>query len=177
MRRFIPTTLLAVSAALGAPPAPVDAQANGAIVFVNARPPRELQGNIRGWAAGHRVTAYNEDTSAHAWRVQFMVFCSRPPRARDVTLSFFKLEGRTRRYITNESITLSSPDEAVFFHSTMLHRSPDEFEPMENYEVTVAVADARGQTVIARGRIGLVGVVERRSGVVDFTADGGPVAR
>ena len=177
MRRFIPLALLASVATLASHPAPASAQAGAAIVFVNTRPPRDMRGNIRAWAGGHRVTAYNEDTTSHVWRVQFMVFASRPPRARDVTLSFFKLEGRTRRYITNESITLSNPDESVFFHSTILHRSPDEFQPMENYEVTVAVADARGQTVIARGRIGLVGVVERRSGVVDFTTDGGPVAR
>ena len=177
MRRIIPLLLLVAGSALASHPGAADAQAANNIVFVSTRPPRDMRGNIRAWANAHRITSYNEDTTSHVWRVQFMVFCTRPPRARDVTLSFFKLEGRTRRYITNESITLSNPDDAVFYHSTILHRSPDEFQPMENYEVAVAVADARGQTVIARGRIGLVGVVERRSGVVDFTADGGPVAR
>jgi len=173
----MPFLFVVASTSLASHPAPVRAQAGATIVFLNTRPPRDMRGNIRAWANSHRVTAYNEDTTSRVWRVQFMAFCSRPPRARDVTLSFFKIEGRTRRYITNESITLSNPDDAVFYHSTILHRGPDEFEPMENYEVTVAVADARGQTVIARGRIGLVGQVERRSGVVDFTTDGGPTVR
>ena len=57
----------------------------------------------------------------------------------------------------------------MFFHQTVLHRSPDEFQPMENYEVAITVNDSRGATEIARGRIGLVGVPDRHDGVVDFT--------
>jgi hypothetical protein len=47
---------------------------------------------------------------------------------------------------------------------------------MENYEVAISVSDSRGQQEIARGRIGLTGVVERHSGVVDFTG-AAPVVR
>lgn len=173
MRHIAPLALALAGAVSAHASLEVSAQARGAIVFVSQRPPREV-GNIRAWASGHHVTAYNEDTTSHVWRVQFMAFCSRPPRSAEVTLVFYKLEGRTRRYISNESITLSSPTDSVFYHNTVLHRSPDEFQPMENYEVAIAVSDARGQTEIARGRIGLVGQVERHSGVVDFTGANGP---
>ena len=75
-----------------------------------------------------------------------------------------------------QAIALTNPNEQVFFHQTVLHRSPDEFQPMENYEVAISVSDSRGQQEIARGRIGLTGVVERHSGVVDFTG-AAPVVR
>jgi hypothetical protein len=166
-RRTLLGVLLA-SAAL-ATTAPLPAQSNGSIVFINRRPPRELMGNIRGWAGANQVRAYNEDTQSHVWRVQFMAFLARAPRAVEVTLVFYKIEGRTRRYITNQAIALSNPNDQVFFHQTVLHRSPDEFQPMENYEVAITVNDSRGATEIARGRIGLVGVPDRHDGVVDFT--------
>ncbi len=178
MRSLVPAALAFVAASsLLARSDTATAQAGAGVVFLTTRPPRDFRGNIRAWANQHRANSYNEDTTAHVWRVQFMAFCSRPPRAAEVTVSFFKIEGRNRRYITNESIALSNPNDAVFFHNTVLHRSPDEFMPMENYEVAISVATARGNTEIARGRIGLVGQVERRSGVVDFTGANGPTVR
>ena len=39
----------------------------------------------------------------------------------------------------------------------------------------ITVADSRGSTEIARGRIGLTGQVERHDGVVDFTSGAGVV--
>lgn len=179
MRRHVSFTfaLSLAGAALVAPPRSTEAQSNGAIVFVNRRPPRELTGNIRAWANGSHVNSVSEDTASHVWRVQFMAFLARPPHTREVTLVFYKLEGRTRRYLSNESVSLSNPDDAIFFHQTVLHRGADEFQPMENYEAAITVSDARGQHEIARGRIGLVGVVERHSGVVDFTGANGPTVR
>ena len=156
------------AAALSLPGA-VPAQSAGAIIFTSRRPPREMVGNIRGWASSNAVQSYAEDVQSHVWRVQFMAFLSRPPRAAEVTLVFYKVEGRTRRYVTNQSVSLTNPNDRVFFHQTVLHRSPEEFQPMEHYEVAITVADARGNTEIARGRIGLVGQVERHDGVVDFT--------
>jgi hypothetical protein len=149
--------------------ASVPAQSAGAIVFINRRPPRNFVGNIRGWAGSNQVRAYTEDTQSHVWRVQFMAFLARAPRAAEVTLVFYKVEGRTRRYITNQAVSLSNPNDQVFFHQAVLHRSPDEFQPMENYEVAITVNDARGASEIARGRIGLVGTPDRHDGVVDFT--------
>lgn len=147
-----------------------EAQSNGTIIFVSRRPPRELSANIRGWATANQVRALNEDTTSHVWRVQFMAFLAREPRSAEVNLVFYKLEGRTRRYISNEPVALSNPNERIFYHNTTLHRAAGEFEPMETYEVAITVADARGASEIARGRIGLVGQVERRGpGVVDFT--------
>ncbi len=148
----------------------------GTIVFVSHRPPRELTGNIRGWANGNAVHAYTEDVTAHVWRVQFMAFLSRQPNAAEVTLVFYHVERNgTRRYVSNESVGLSSPTDRIFYHNTTLHRAPGEFEPMENYEVAITVSDARGAHEIARGRLGLVGEVERHSGVVDFTNGSGPM--
>jgi len=158
-----------LGAAALATTAPLPAQTSGSIVFTNRRPPRDFVGNIRGWAAANQARTYTEDVQSHVWRVQFMAFLSRPPRAAEVTLVFYKVEGRTRRYITNQAIALTNPNDQVFFHQTVLHRSPDEFQPMENYEVAITVNDARGATEIARGRIGLVGVRDRHDGVVDFT--------
>lgn len=155
--------------------ASLPAQTSGAIVFTSRRPPREMVGNIRGWATSNQARSYSEDTQSHVWRVQFMAFLARAPRAPEVTLVFYKLEGRTRRYVTNQSITLSNPNDQVFYHQTVLHRGPDEFQPMENYEVAITVNDSRGATEIARGRIGLVGVPDRHDGVVDFTGANGPV--
>jgi hypothetical protein len=166
--------LALTASALTAPLAPPEAQTSGAIVFINRRPPRELRGNIRAWANGAHVASYPEDTTSHVWRVQFMAFLARPAHTREVTLVFYKLEGRTRRYLSNESVSLSNPEDAVFYHQTVLHRGADEFQPMENYEAAITVSDARGQHEIARGRIGLVGVVERHTGVVDFTGANGP---
>lgn len=158
-----------LGAAALATTAPLPAQTSGSIVFTNRRPPRDFVGNIRGWATANQARTYTEDVQSHVWRVQFMAFLSRPPRAAEVTLVFYKVEGRTRRYITNQAIALTNPNDQVFFHQTVLHRSPDEFQPMENYEVAITVNDARGATEIARGRIGLVGVRDRHDGVVDFT--------
>jgi hypothetical protein len=152
------------------------AQSGGSIVFVARRPPRDLVGNIRGWAGSNQVRSYAEDVQSQSWRVQFMAFLARPPRAAEVTLVFYKLEGRTRRYITNQAISLSNPNDQVFFHQTVLHRSPDEFQPMENYEVAITVNDSRGASEIARGRVGLVGRPDRHDGVVDFTG-AAPVVR
>ena len=176
MRRFVSLAFALAASMVTLPEAP-HAQSNGAIVFVSRRPPRELHGNIRSWANGSRATSYAEDTTSHVWRVQFMAFLARAPGTREVTLVFYKLEGRTRRYISNESVSLSNPTDAIFYHQTVLHRGPDEFMPQENYEAAITVSDARGQHEIARGRIGLTGVIERRSGVVDFTAPGGPTAQ
>ncbi len=164
-------------AALGLRSPDASAQANGTIVFVSRRPSREFLGNIRAWAQSVRVNSYAEDTTSHVWRVQFMAFLTRPPRTAEVNLVFYKLEGRSRHYITVEPIALSNPGEAIFYHQTILHRAPGEFEPMENYEMAITVADSRGSTEVARGRIGLVGQVERRAGVVDFTGAGGPTVR
>ncbi len=175
MRRLVPAALLAatmlVQTTHGA-----DAQSTGSLVFLNRRPPREFNGNIRAWATANRVQSVTEDVQSRVWRVQFMAFLSRPPRASEVNLVFYKVEGRTRRYVSTQSIALSNPGEQVFFHQTVLHRGPDEFQPMEHYEVAVTVADARGNHEVARGRIGLVGQVERREGVVDFTG-AAPVVR
>lgn len=157
-------------AALSAAPIAHAQNGGGAVVFTSRRPPRELSGNIRAWANANMVRAYNEDTTSHLWRVQFMAFLSRPPNSAEVTLVFYHVEAnRTRRYISNEPVALSAPGEQIFYHQTVLHRVPGEFEPMENYEVAITVTDSRGPHEIARGRIGLVGQVERHSGVVDFT--------
>ncbi len=179
MRRTVslPLALALAGSAIVAPISSTDAQSGGAIVFVNRRPPRELHGNIRSWANAAHVTSYSEDTASHVWRVQFMAFLARPARTHEVTLVFYKVEGRTRRYLSNESVSLSNPDDSVFYHQTVLHRGADEFQPMENYEAAITVSDSRGQHEIARGRIGLVGVVERHQGVVDFTGAGGPTVR
>ena len=149
--------------------AALPAQTTGSIVFTNRRPPRDFVGNIRAWASSNLARTYPEDVQSHVWRVQFMAFLARPPRAAEVTLVFYKVEGRTRRYITNQAIALTNPNEQVFFHQTVLHRSPDEFQPMENYEVAITVNDSRGASEIARGRVGLVGIPDRHDGVVDFT--------
>lgn len=176
MRRFVSIAFALAASLVAAPEAP-HAQSNGTLVFVTRRPPREMRGSIRAWANGSRATSYAEDTTSHVWRVQFMAFLARAPGTREVTLVFYKLEGRTRRYVSNESVSLSNPTDPIFYHQTILHRGPDEFMPQENYEVAITVSDARGQHEIARGRIGLTGVIERRSGVVDFTAPGGPATR
>jgi len=157
-------------------PAPADAQGGAAIVFVSRRPPREIPGNIRAWATANRVTAAAEDTASHVWRVQFMAFLSRAPNASSVNVLFYHVQGSQRRYVFSEQVALSDPSSRIFFHQSLLHRSPDEFQPMENYEVAISVSDARGQHEIARGRIGLTGQVERRAGVVDFTGSA-PVVR
>jgi hypothetical protein len=174
MSKTFSIALLALGALITAPQSSTQAQSNGSLIFVNRRPPREISGNIRAWAGSNAVRSYNEDTTSHVWRVQFMAFLARAPRTAEVTLVFYKLDGRTRRYITNESVSLSNPNDSIFYHNTVLHRGPDEFMPMENYEVAITVADSRGQHEIARGRIGLVGQVERHTGVVDFTGSSGP---
>ncbi len=144
----------------------------GALVFTVRRPPREMVGNIRGWANANRATSYAEDTQSHVWRVNFMAFLTRAPNAAEVTLAWFHIEtNRQRTFVPNSSepISLSNPTDRIFFHSTALHRQAGEFEPMERYEAVLSVNNSRGQQVIARGTIGLVGQVERHSGVVDFT--------
>jgi hypothetical protein len=143
----------------------------GTIIFTSRRPPRDMVGNIRGWAQSNRATSYNEDTSAHAWRVNFMVFLPRAPNAAEVTLAWFHVDraSHTSVYVSNEPIALTNPTDRQFFYSTSLHRAAGEFEPMENYQAVISVNDARGSHELARGNIGLVGQVERHSGVVDFT--------
>ncbi|MEZ4389784.1 MAG: hypothetical protein R3A48_01710 [Polyangiales bacterium] len=176
MRRHLPVGLLLLPAfALTAPPS-ADAQGAASIVFVSRRPPRSIPGNIRSWAGANRVNAVAEDAENHVWRVQFMAFLSRPPNASGVNVIFYHVQNGRRRYVFSEQVALSDPASRIFFHQSLLHRSPDEFQPMEHYEVAVSVADARGQHEIARGRIGLTGVVERHSGVVDFTG-AAPVVR
>ena len=142
----------------------------GSIVFTSRRPPRDFVGNIRGWAGGARTGSYNENTQDKTWRVNFMAFLPRPPNAAEVILSWFHVEPNgVRRYITNEPIALGNPSERNFFHTTSLHRSPDEFQPMERYEAVLSVNDSRGARELARGAIQLIGQVERHQGVVDFT--------
>jgi hypothetical protein len=175
MRRVALSLSLAPALCLVAAPA-ADAQGGAAIVFVSRRPPREIPGNIRSWASANRVTASAEDTAAHVWRVQFMAFLARAPNASGVNVIFYHVANGRRRYVFSEQVALSDPSSQVFYHQAMLHRSPDEFQPMENYEVAISVSDARGQHEIARGRIGLTGLVERHSGVVDFTG-AAPVVR
>lgn len=163
---------LSVAVVEYAPPAA--AQTGGAIVFVGHRPPRDA-GNLHAWASGNAVHAYTEDTTTHTWHVNYVAFLSREPRAAEVTLVFYHLERNgTRRYVSTESVALSSPNDRMFIGNTTLHRAPGEFEPMENYEVRITVSDARGAHEIASGRVGLVGQVERHSGVVDFTGATGP---
>ena len=172
IRRLLTWGGIAASLALvlAGPSALGQARGGGSIVFTQRRPPREMVGNIRGWATSNRATSYGEDTAAHAWRVNFMAFLPRPPNAAEVVLAWFKVEtDRTRRYISNEPIALTNPSDRIFFHTTSLHRAPGEFEPMEHYEAVLSVNDARGSRELARGQIGLSGVVERHSGVVDFT--------
>jgi hypothetical protein len=42
---------------------------------------------------------------------------------------------------SKQAMALSRPGlDEVFFHQTVLHRSPDEFQPMENYEVAISVS-------------------------------------
>jgi hypothetical protein len=129
-----------------------------------------MVGNIRGWAQSNRATAYNEDTSAHAWRVNFMVFLSRAPNVAEVTLAWFHIEAnRQRTYVSNEPIALTNPTDRSFFYSTSLHRAAGEFEAMEHYEAVISANDSHGSRPLASGQIGLVGQLERHSGVVDFT--------
>jgi hypothetical protein len=151
------------------------AQRGGAqIMFLARRPPRDLP-NIRAWASGNRTNSYNEDVSSHSWRVTFIMFLSRAPNVPEVTVSWFHIEpDRSRRYISNEPIALGNPSDRIFFFSTALHRGAGQFEPMENYEAVVSVNDSRGVHELGRGRVGLVGQVERRSGVVDFTREPSP---
>lgn len=146
------------------------AQRGGAtVMFLQRRPPRDLP-NIRAWAASNRTTTYAEETTSHTWRVSFIVFLSRAPNVAEVTVSWFHIErDHSRRYISNEPIALGNPTDQIFFFSTALHRAAGEFEPMENYEAVLTVNDARGSRELGRGRVGLVGQVERHTGVVDFT--------
>ena len=176
MRRDLTLGLLLLPALTLAVAPAAEAQGGAAIVFVSRRPPREIPGNIRSWATANRVNAVAEDTSTQVWRVQFMAILSRPPNANRVNVIFYHVQGGRRRYVFSEQVALSDPASRVFFHQAVLHRSPDEFQPMENYEVAISVSDARGQQEIARGRIGLTGVVERHTGVVDFTG-AAPVVR
>lgn len=173
MRRWIYGMFL--GAALTTAPLAHAQNGPGTVIFTSRRPPREISGNIRSWAQSNSVRAVTEDTTSHLWRIQFMAFLSRAPNSAEVTLVFYHVErNNTRRYISNESVSLSNPTDRIFYHNTVLHRAAGEFEPMENYEVAITVTDARGPHEIARGRIGLVGQVERHDGVVDFTGSNGP---
>jgi hypothetical protein len=167
----------AVALALGGQVAIGQSGGGGNLVFTSRRPPRDFVGNIRGWANSNRATSYNEDTQAHTWRVNFMAFLPRAPNAVEVTLAWFHIEAnRTRRYVSNEPIALSNPSERIFFHTTSLRRSPGEFDPMERYEAVLSVNNSRGAQELARGQIQLIGQIERREGVVDFTG-GAPQVR
>lgn len=172
MRRLALSSALiaAVALVVGGQAALGQSRGGGVIIFTTRRPPRDFVGNIRGWANANRATSYNEDTQSHLWRVNFMAFLPRPPNSAEVILAWFHIErDRTRRYVTNEPIALSNPTERIFFHTTTLRRAPGEFEPMERYEAVLSVNTARGSSELARGQIQLVGQVERREGVVDFT--------
>lgn len=176
MRPLVPWLVFSLALLFATGEAPGQA-GTSSIVFVSTRPPRDLTGNIHGWASGHAVHSYVEDTQAHVWRVQFMAFLSRAPNASEVTLVFYHIErdrSNTRRYVRNEPVALSNPADRIFYHHTVLSRAAGEFEPMENYEVALTVADAHGNHEIARGRLGLVGQVERHDGMVDFTGANGP---
>lgn len=44
--------------------APLSAQTSGSIVFTSRRPPRELVGNMRGWANANLARTYAEDVQS-----------------------------------------------------------------------------------------------------------------
>lgn len=142
----------------------------GTVIFLARRPPRDLVGNIRAWCNSNRAPHYDEDTTTHSWRINFMVFLPRPPGVRDVTLSWYRIErNRTERYLRNEQVGLSNPNEPIFFQSTVLTRQSGDIDPMERYVARISYSDARGEHMLARGEIQLRGQVEHRDGVVDFT--------
>lgn len=141
----------------------------GSLIFLNARPPRDFNGDIRGWANAHRALAYEEDTANHVWQVKMFVFMARAPNVVSMTLTWFRVDGRVSRYLSNETVSVADPTQRILFHSTTVRRSAGEFDPMEQYEAQIAINDARGAREVARGRIRLNGQVERHSGVVDFT--------
>jgi hypothetical protein len=154
-----------------------EAQRGNSLVFVTQRPPRDFVGDIRGWANARRATAYQEDVANHAWRINLFLFMARAPNTVTLTLSWFRVEGRVSRYLTNENINLGDPTQRILFHSTTVRRATGEFDPMEQYEAQITLNDARGARDVGRGRIRLEGQVERRgNGVVDFTG-AAPVTR
>jgi hypothetical protein len=156
--------LIAGQAAVG------QGRGGGPIIFTARRPPREMVGNIRGWANSNRTSSYNEDTDSHVWRVNFMAFFNRAPNAAEVVLNWFHIDAnRQRVYVSNEPIALNNPSDRIFFHQASLRRAQGQFEPMEHYEAILSVNDARGQQTLATGSIQLIGQLERRNGVVDFT--------
>jgi hypothetical protein len=147
-----------------------DAQRGNTLVFVTSRPPRDFVGDVRGWANARRATAYQEDVANHVWRINMFLFMARAPNAVSLTLSWFRVEGRSSRYLTNENINVSDPTQRILFHTTTVRRAAGEFDPMEQYEAQITVNDARGARELGRGRVRLEGIVERRGpGVVDFT--------
>lgn len=150
-----------------------EAQRAGAMIFTTSRPPRDFVGDIRGWANARRATAYQEDTTNHVWRVNFFLFMARAPNAVSLTLTWFKVEGRVSRYLSNENINVGDPTQRILFHSTTVRKTPGEFEPNESYEAQVSLNDSRGARELGRARVRLEGPVERRGpGVVDFTRPG-----
>jgi hypothetical protein len=154
-----------------------EAQRGNQMIFTTSRPPRDFVGDIRGWASARRATAYQEDTANHVWRVNFFLFMARPPNAVSLTLSWFRVEARVSRYLTNENINVGDPTQRILFHSTTVRRQAGEFDPMEQYEAQVTINDSRGARELGRARIRLEGPVERRgNGVVDFTG-AAPVTR
>lgn len=150
-----------------------EAQRGNSLIFTSSRPPRDFVGDIRGWANSRRATAYQEDVQNHVWRVNFFLFMTRGPNAVSLTLTWFKVEGRVSRYLSNENINVADPTQRILFHNTTVRRTPGEFEPNESYEAQVSINDARGARELGRGRVRLEGIVERRGpGVVDFTRPG-----
>jgi hypothetical protein len=98
---------------------------------------------------------------------------ARPPNVVSLTLTWFKVEQRVSRYLSNETISVADPTQRILFHSTTVRRSPGEFEPNEQYEAQVSLNDSRGARELGRARVRLEGPVERRGpGVVDFTRPG-----
>jgi hypothetical protein len=166
--KLLGAVVVSLSLVLGGQSA-IAQRGGGTLTFLNARPPRDFHGDIRGWAAGHRATAYEEDTTNHVWRINMFVFMARPPNVVSLTLTWFRVDGRVSRYLSNETINVGDPTQRILFHTTTVRRSAGEFDPMEQYEAQISVNDSRGARELARGRIRLNGQVERHSGVVDFT--------
>lgn len=165
----------ALALVLGGREALAQRRGGGSITFVTGRPPRFFTGDIRAWAGGHRTAAFQEDTANHVWRINMFVFMARPPNAVSLTLTWFRVQGRVSRYISNETINVADPDQRILLHSTTLRRTPGDIDPMETYEAQISINDARGARELARGRVRLEGVVEHRgNGVVDFTRETPP---
>ena len=168
--KMVGAAVAALSLVIGGQSAIAQRGGGSSLVFLNARPPRDFHGDIRGWANGHRAQAYEEDTTNHVWRINMFVFMARAPNVVSLTLTWFRVDGRVSRYLSNETVNVGDPTQRILFHTTTVRRSAGEFDPMEQYEAQISLNDSRGARELARGRIRLNGQVERRvGGVVDFT--------